>query len=82
MATSEHVSDAQEQAQSQDGGYHNVSRDEATLGQHRDRATALPGLANEDQPAWRPPESQPEPRPLDPILDQTPPTPNTINSPT
>ena len=26
------------------------------------------GLASEDQPAWAPPESQPEPRPADPIL--------------
>ncbi len=30
------------------------------------------GLANEEQPTWAPPESQPEPRPADPILRPSP----------
>lgn len=46
----------------------NTERDEATLGVSRNRRDD-PGLANEDQPTWQPPESQPEPRPAEPILN-------------
>lgn len=28
------------------------------------------GIAGEDQPRWAPPESQPEPRPTEPVLDE------------
>ena len=28
------------------------------------------GFANEAEPTWAPPESQPEPRPVEPILNQ------------
>ena len=56
--------------------FSNVDRDEATLGVSGNRKND-PALANEDQPPWAPPESQPEPRPVDPILNQDPnPSPN------
>lgn len=56
----------------------NTDRDEATLGVSGNRKND-PGLADEDQPVYRPPEGQPEPRPVEPILTSTPNT-NT-NSP-
>ena len=28
------------------------------------------GFSNETEPTWAPPESQPEPRPIEPILDE------------
>lgn len=49
--------------------YENTDRDEGTLGTHHDREAGRDGMADEDQPKWSPPESQPEPRPVDPILD-------------
>ena len=51
--------------------YSNTDRDEATLGVSGNR-TNDPGLANEDQPTWAPPEGQPEPRPVEPILNPNP----------
>ena len=50
--------------------YANTERDEATLGKSGNRQNA-PGLADDDQPIQRPPESQPEPRPPDPIMSST-----------
>lgn len=47
--------------------FDNTERDEGTLGVSKDRETD-PGLADEDQPKWQPPESIPEPRPADPIM--------------
>lgn len=46
----------------------NVSRDEATLGVSGNR-TNDPGLAPEDQPTYAPPEHEPEPRPVEPVMD-------------
>jgi hypothetical protein len=51
--------------------YSNVNRDEATLGVSGNREND-PGLSNEDQPPWAPPEGQPEPRPVEPILNPNP----------
>lgn len=51
--------------------FSNVERDEATLGVSGNRKND-PGLSNEDQPAWAPPEGQPEPRPVEPILNPNP----------
>lgn len=51
--------------------FKNTVRDEATLGTNRDRFAQQPGLADEDSPTWRPPETEPEPRPVEPILDES-----------
>lgn len=48
----------------------NTQRDEATLGTHKDRESDSK-LADENQPTWQPPESQPEPRPADPIMNSS-----------
>ncbi len=52
--------------------FSNTDRDEATLGTRKARVDSPNGLADEDQPVQRPPEAQPEPRPVDPILKQSP----------
>ena len=58
----------------------NTDRDEETLGKSKGREND-PGLAAEDTPQWQPPESVPEPRPADPIMNssQTSTNPNTIS---
>lgn len=52
----------------QDDRFSNTDRDEATLGVSGNRKND-PGLSNEDQPPYSPPESQPEPRPPNPYLN-------------
>ena len=52
--------------------FKNTKRDEATTGTNRDRFEAQPGLADENTPEWAPPEDQPEPRPVEPIMTSTP----------
>jgi len=49
--------------------YENTDRDEGTTGTTRERNPSNAGFADQDQPPWSPPESQPEPRPVDPILN-------------
>ena len=53
-----------------DNPYKNIDRDDATLGTNK-RRQGDSHLADGDQPTWQPPESQPEPRPADPILKPT-----------
>jgi hypothetical protein len=48
--------------------YENIDRDEATLGLTKNRKDSPKGVADEDQPIQRPPETQPEPRPATPIM--------------
>ena len=48
--------------------FENTDRDEATLGLSKSRKQSPQGVADEDQPVQRPPESQPEPRPATPIM--------------
>jgi hypothetical protein len=48
--------------------FENVDRDEATLGLSKSRKPGPPGLAEEDQPIQRPPETRPEPRPVEPTM--------------
>ncbi len=48
--------------------FSNTDRDEATLGVSGNIKNN-PGLSNEDQPTYRPPEGIPEPRPVEPILN-------------
>ena len=50
-----------------------TDRDEANLGVSKNRETDA-GLASEEQPNWHPPESQPEPRPIEPILNPSQPS--------
>lgn len=52
--------------------YENVDRDEATLGLSKSRKPSPTGVADEDQPVQRPPESQPEPRPAAPVMNPSP----------
>lgn len=47
-----------------------VDRDEATLGSTKERHPDE-RLADGEQPTWQPPESQPEPRPADPIMNSS-----------
>ncbi|MGE3759373.1 MAG: hypothetical protein AB7H97_16540 [Pseudobdellovibrionaceae bacterium] len=47
--------------------FSNVDRDEATLGVSGNRENNS-GLAPEDLPTYAPPEHQPEPRPVDPVM--------------
>ena len=51
--------------------YRNIERDEATTGRSGLRLNEQPGLANEDEPQWRPLESDPEPRPVEPMMAET-----------
>ena len=48
--------------------YRNTQRDDATTAKNQLKADEQPGLANEDTPEWRPPESDPEPRPPEPMM--------------
>ncbi|MGE0526558.1 MAG: hypothetical protein AB7G93_13840 [Bdellovibrionales bacterium] len=50
--------------------FDNTNRDEGTLGRADQRYAERAGLADEDQPSWSPPETQPEPRPTEPVLNQ------------
>lgn len=47
----------------------NTTRDEATTGKNQNLSTPQPGLADEDTPQWRPPETDPEPRPVEPTMN-------------
>jgi hypothetical protein len=67
-ATKESAMKKQTEIGSKKDRYSNVDRDEATLGVSGNRKNN-PGLSNEDQPAWAPPEGHPEPRPVEPILN-------------
>lgn len=58
----------------------NTDRDEATLGTSKERKSD-PALADEDQPTWQPPESQPEPRPANPIMNNSQPSNPSTNTP-
>ena len=61
------------------------NRDEATLagGESREAQENRQGFADEAEPTWAPPESQPEPRPVEPVLNPTSSNPSTsTNSPT
>ena len=49
--------------------YQNSTRDAATTGRSGVKFEPQTGLADEDQPQWQPPESMPEPRPVEPTLD-------------
>lgn len=51
--------------------YGNTDRDEATTGKSQERNASNAGYADQDQPPWSPPENQPEPRPVEPILNPT-----------
>ena len=53
-----------------DSEFGNTERDEATVGTHKDK-NVDPKFADKDQPEWQPPESQPEPRPANPIMNST-----------
>lgn len=48
--------------------FENVDRDEATLGSSKSRKQGPDGVADEGQPIQRPPETLPEPRPVEPIM--------------
>lgn len=48
--------------------FENVDRDEATLGLSKSRKQGPPGIAEEGQPIQRPPETLPEPRPVEPTM--------------
>jgi hypothetical protein len=61
--------------------YGNTKRDEATLGFSKDIQPNPPGAADEDTPPWSPPETQPEPRPVDPVLSPSQTAPTNTNSP-
>ena len=54
------------------GQFANTDRDEATLGLTRVRQPIPDGVADEDQPIQRPPETQPEPRPATPVMNSSP----------
>lgn len=49
--------------------YGNTDRDDATTGTSHPREAGDAGFADEDQPPWSPPESKPEPRPAETILN-------------
>lgn len=66
-------SDVSTSEQKSERRFANVDRDEATLGVSKNRETDS-GLASEDQPTWHPPESQPEPRPAQPIMNPSQPS--------